>query len=81
MVISYFAGQKYFPINYPLKSIAFYFLVSAVLFVLMTLANSHLPMWASLTVNTLLLLVFVAVIVRRDLPLSSLPVIGKKFKK
>jgi hypothetical protein len=29
----------------------------------------------------LLLLVFVAVIIKRDLPLSSLPIIGKKFKK
>ena len=81
MVISYFAGQKYFPVNYPLKSIAFYFLIAAVLFALMTQANAHLPIWAALLVNTLLLLVFVAVIIKRDLPLSSLPIIGKKFKK
>lgn len=81
MVISYFAGQKYFPVNYPLKSIAFYFLIAAVLFALMTQANAHLPLWAALLVNTLLLLVFVAVIIKRDLPLSSLPIIGKKFKK
>ena len=81
MVISYFAGQKYFPVNYPLKSIAFYFLIAAVLFALMTRANAHLPIWAALLVNTLLLLVFVAVIIKRDLPLSSLPIIGKKFKK
>ena len=66
MVISYFAGQKYFPVNYPLKSIAFYFLIAAVLFALMTQANAHLPIWAALLVNTLLLLVFVAVIIKRD---------------
>ncbi|MBR3472499.1 MAG: polysaccharide biosynthesis C-terminal domain-containing protein, partial [Prevotella sp.] len=66
MVISYFAGQKYYPINYPLKAIAFYFLLTGVLFVLMTLANNHLPMWASLVVNTLLLGVFAAVMVKRD---------------
>ena len=66
MVISYFAGQKYYPINYPLKAIAFYFLLTGVLFVLMTLANNHLPMWASLVVNTLLLGVFAAGMVKRD---------------
>ena len=72
MVISYFAGQKYYPINYPLKSIAFYVLLSAVLFVLMTLVNQHLPMWAALLANTVLLIVFMAVIIRRDLPLRKL---------
>ncbi len=80
MVISYFAGQKYYPINYPLKSIAFYFAVTAVLFVMMTQSNAHLPLWAALAVNTLLLLVFLAVIVKRDLPLKSLPVVGKYFR-
>ena len=81
MVISYFAGQKYFPVNYPLKSMGFYILLSAVLFALMTQANAHLPLWAALLANTLLLVVYVAFIVKRDLPLSSLPIIGKKFKK
>ena len=81
MVISYFAGQKYYPINYPLKSIAFYMVLSAVLFVLMTQVNAHLPIWAALLVNTLLLLVFLAVIIKRDLPLSGLPVVGRYFRK
>ena len=80
MVISYFAGQKYYPINYPLKSIAFYFALSAVLFVLMSQANAHLPLWAALLTNTLLLLVFLAVVVKRDLPLKNIPVIGRYFK-
>ena len=81
MVISYYAGQKYYPINYPLKSIAFYVLLSAVLFVLMTQANALLPLWAALLANTALLIIFMAVIIRRDLPLKSLPVIGKYFRK
>lgn len=81
MVISYFAGQKYYPINYPLKSMGFYVLLSAVLFALMMLANAHLPLWAALLANTLLLVVYVAFIVKRDLPLSSLPVVGKHFRK
>ena len=81
MIISYFAGQKYYPIQYPLKSMGFYVLLSAVLFALMTLANAHLPLWAALLANTLLLVVYVAFIVKRDLPLSSLPIVGKHFRK
>ena len=80
MVISYVAGQKYYPIRYPLRDIAFYAVLAVVLFVLMTLANRYLPVWAALVANTLLLVAFLAVIIRRDLPLSSLPYIGKYFK-
>jgi hypothetical protein len=35
---------------------------------------------AGLAVKTLLLLVFVAFIVKRDFPLSGLPVVGKCFR-
>ena len=80
MVISYFAGQKYYPINYPLKDIMFYVLLAAVLFIAMTLCNHYLPLWASLIVNTILLLVFVAIFAKRDVPMKSLPIIGKYFR-
>jgi len=39
------------------------------------------PMWLSLSVNTLLILLFTAYIIQRDMPLSKLPFIGKYFKK
>lgn len=81
MVLSYFFGQKYYPIAYPLKSIFTYTLLAIVLFVGMTASNRYLPMLPALLVNTLLLITDVAFIVKRDLPLSSLPVIGKKFRK
>lgn len=81
MVLSYFFGQKYYPIAYPLKSIFTYTLLAIVLFVGMTASNRYLPMLPALLVNTLLLIADVAFIVKRDLPLSTLPVIGKKFRK
>ena len=81
MVISYIVGQKYYPLNYPLKDIALYTIVAAIIFTVMTLSHEKLAMWASLTVNTLLILAFLAFIIKRDLPLSKLPIIGKKFKK
>ncbi len=81
MVLSYFFGQKYYPIAYPLRSIFTYTLLAVVLFVGMSASNRYLPMLPALLVNTLLLIADVAFIVKKDLPLSSLPVIGKKFRK
>lgn len=81
MVLSYFFGQKYYPIAYPLKSIFTYTLLAVMLFVGMSASNRYLPMLPALLVNTLLLIADVAFIVKKDLPLSSLPVIGKKFRK
>ena len=58
-----------------------YVLLTLVLFMAMQYAGSVLPLWASLIVNTLLIAVFAAYMVKKDFPLSSLPIIGKKFKK
>ena len=79
MLLSYFIGQRYYKINYPLGDIAIYVIVTLVLYAAMT-QTGELPLWGQLAVNTLLIAVFMALIVKRDFPLSSLPVIGKKFK-
>lgn len=81
MLLSYFVGQKKYPIDYPVKEMMVYVALTAVLTAGMTTANRLLPMGASLAVNTLLILVFVAYLVKRDFPLSGLPVIGKYFNK
>ena len=81
MLTSYFVGQKYYPLNYPLKEMACYVLLAAVATAVMMLVRDHQPLWLSLAVNTLLVLAFLAFIIKRDLPLSKLPVIGKKFNK
>ena len=80
MILSYIVGQKKNPIPYPIKDITVYTTFAAALYCIMQ-AGDGLPMLASLTINTVLILLFVALIIRWDLPLSSLPVIGKKFKK
>lgn len=80
MLISYFVGQKYYPINYPLRDIILYVLLSIGLFSLMRATNEW-PLLPSLLFNTLLIILFVAYIVWKDLPLSKLPIIGNKFKK
>ena len=81
MVLSYFVGQKKNPIPYPMKDIAIYVIATAVLYAVMKLLPASWPAILTLAVNTLLILLFTVLIVKKDLPLSSLPIIGKKFKR
>ena len=81
MTLSYFVGQKKFPINYPLKSIGIYVLMTIFFFIAITYSNQYLPKIHALAVNTLIIFAFVAHIIYHDLPLSRMPVIGKYFKK
>ena len=81
MTLSYFVGQKKYPINYPLKSIGIYVLMTVFFFIAITYSNQYLPKIYALAVNTLIIFAFVAHIIYHDLPLSSMPVIGKYFRK
>ena len=81
MVLSYFVGQKVNPIRYDLKSIFAYTLLTAVLFVIMENMPAVWPAWLRMALNSGLIVIFLIWLVRRDLPLHSLPVIGKKFRK
>ena len=81
MVLSYIVGQKKNPIPYPMKDITIYVVATAALFIVMKLIPASTPMLLTLTVNTLLIVIFTALIVKRDFPLSHLPVIGKYFRK
>ena len=80
MLLSYFVGQRRYPIRYDLKSIGGYVLLAAVLYA----AGEYLPIenrWVCLAWRTLLLLAFVAYVVKRDLPLAHIPVINRFVKK
>jgi O-antigen/teichoic acid export membrane protein len=81
MLLSYFIGQRYYPIAYPIRQMSQYVILTIFLFVGMQYASNMLPLWATLIVNTLLIAVFAVYLVKKDFPLSSLPIIGKKFKK
>ena len=80
MLLSYFVGQKKYPIRYDLKAIGGYVLLAAVLYA----AGTYLPidnLWLRLLWRTVLLLAFLAWVVKHDLPLSHWPVIGRRFAK
>lgn len=82
MVISYVVGQKYYPIDYPLKDILNYVFLAALITAMMFFGRSHNDStWVNVLINTGWIISFVAFIIKQDLPLSSLPVIGKYFKK
>ena len=71
MVASYFVGQKYYPIDYPIKDIALYVVLAWVCFRLMEL-SADWSMIGQLAFNTMLIIIFVAVILKRDLPLDPI---------
>ncbi len=80
MVLSYVVGQMKNPIRYPMKSIALYVVFAVAIFAIMSCLSSKLSSVAELIVNTLLVIVFAAYIVCRDLPLRSLPFVCKRSR-
>lgn len=82
MLLSYVVGQRYYPIDYPLKSIAIYVLIALLFFGIMQLTAAYVPqLWLRLLINSGCIVLFVAHTVHYDFPLSNLPVVGKYFKR
>ena len=71
MMISYFVGQKYYPIDYPLKDISFYVVLAFIIYGFMRTASEWSTI-AQLAFNTLLVVLFLGVVIKRDLPLDPL---------
>ena len=83
MTLSYVVGQKKNPIPYPMKDIVIYFISSMALFGMMMWFARHTewPEWVLFLINNVFILGFIYRIIKKDLPLSQIPIIGKKFKK
>lgn len=79
MLLSYFIGQHYYPIRYDIKGISVYFALALVMFTI----SQILPInnaWARMSVNTIMFVLFIAYIIKHDLPLNQIPII-KRFVK
>ncbi len=79
-LLSYFIGQKKYPIAYDLRSIGTYVLLAAVLYVI----GEYVPIdhvVLRLLFRTLLLLLFVGYIIKKDLPLKQIPLVNRFIKK
>lgn len=66
MILSYFLGQKHNPVNYPLGQIFFYVLVTIVLFAVMNIGTSQLGLAARLGINTLIIVIFLGLIIKKE---------------
>ncbi|WP_455586142.1 oligosaccharide flippase family protein [Bacteroides sp.] len=80
MLLSYFVGQKKYPIAYDLKGIGGYVLFALVLYAIgewTPLENTVLR----LLFRTVLLFIFIGYIIKHDLPLKQIPVINRLVKK
>jgi len=80
MIISWALGKKYYPISYDIKSAFSYTVVGAILFGI----GMYVPIDSvvlRLGFRTLLLLVFAAYTIRKDLPLQSIPYLNKLVRK
>ncbi|MBR1807818.1 MAG: polysaccharide biosynthesis C-terminal domain-containing protein [Paludibacteraceae bacterium] len=84
MLLSYFVGRRYLVIPYDLKAIGGYTLLTLVLlgvyYAVRLLVPAH-QMSISMAAGTVLLIIYLVVLVRKDFPLSGLPVVGKYFSR
>ena len=80
MLLSYFIGQRHLSVPYDLKRIGLYTLVVvamlAAYYVIRTLTGSAA---VSMTAGTVLIIIYLALLLKLDFPLSALPVVGKYF--
>ena len=79
MLLSYVVGQKRNAINYDIKDIFKYVALFGAVYgisLVLPIENTILKM----ACNTILLIIFVAYFIKKDLPLNSIPVIKRFFK-
>lgn len=80
MLLSYFVGQKQYPIDYDLKSIGKYTLLAVILYI----PAMYVPIeniFLCLAFRTVLIFIFIAYMVKKDFPLSRIPIINRLIKK
>ena len=82
MIISYFLGQKHYPIPYNLKTALNFVLLTIVLGIVIYLNFLHSPnVVVRIAINTVIVITYLIVTIKKELPLREMPVIGKYFKK
>jgi len=79
MVVSYFFGQKYMPIKYDFKTIGLYTLVTIVLFFISTFIHTPHAV-VNLGLKSVLMFGYLVLLVKRDFPLRTIPVINRFLK-
>ena len=83
MLLSYFVGQHYYPVKFPLRDMAIYAVLAAVLSAaaLMVKIDNE---WLGTAYRTVLLLLFCGVVFKREHMerlLVKVPVVGRYFQR
>lgn len=79
-IISYIIGQKHFPIEYDFKSIGLYSGIAITLIIIYHLSPFQSG-WYYYLQNSILIIGFVTLILKRDLPISSIPLLNRLKKR
>jgi O-antigen/teichoic acid export membrane protein len=79
MVISYFFGQKYMPVKYDFKTIGFYTGITLLIYLLSVFINTPYLI-VNIMLKSVLMIAFLAILVKRDFPLRTIPIVNKYFK-
>jgi len=79
MVVSWFIGQRHYPIKYDLKRIGIYFLLAMVLYGI-ALCFPFENLFLRLGFRTILLLIYLIYLLKTDLPVQEIPYINRYFK-
>ena len=84
MLISYFMGQKFFKVNYDLKSAGFFFAMSLLMLAVILLEFVYIDqIWLRLTINTFLMIIYAYIALKRGFPvdvLKRISIVRKSIK-
>ena len=83
MLVSYFLGQHYYPVQYQLKKLMGYTLLTVLLYGMMTFGATSFagsPL-LQLSINSLLLLLFVGIVLRLEVPRTAISMLRQKLRR
>jgi len=80
MLLSYFVGLKYLNIPYNLRALGLYSALALLLYALSAIITTP-SFWLNVCIRSVLFALYLAVIIRYDFPLATIPVINKYIKK
>lgn len=79
MLMSYFVGQHYAPVKYPIKDILKYITLAAILWgISILIKGEHIAV--RIGINTILLIIYMVYTIKKDLPLKSIPFIKRFYR-
>ena len=79
MIVSYYFGQKHMPIKYDLRTIGLYTSVTILFYIISLFIKTPYTI-ANVMLKSVLMVAFLILLVKRDFPLKTIPIINRYFK-